>query len=61
MSETTLRPSTPWCADENGEAKRPGLVMFPSRGLLFHCSSFCGCFEGKHYLTQGLKIVHSVD
>src|SRR5208283_4733710 len=31
MSETTLRPSTARCADENGEAKWSGLVMFPSR------------------------------
>jgi hypothetical protein len=62
MSETTLRPSTPWCTDENGEVKRPGLVMFPpGEGLLFHCFSFCGCFERKHDLMQGLKVVYHVD
>ena len=45
-----------------GEAKRQVLVMFPSReGLLFHCFPFCGCFERKHNLTQGLKVVHQVD
>src|ERR1039458_9392376 len=34
----------------------------PSRkGSTVSLLSFCGCFEGKHYLTQGLKVVHQVE
>jgi hypothetical protein len=34
---------------------------FPRDGLLFHRSSFCGCFKSKHDPTQGLKVVHPVN
>src|ERR1700730_5173242 len=38
------------------------LVMFPSQeGLPINYFSLCGCFERKHDLTQGLKVVYHVD
>src|SRR6202158_1299896 len=41
-------------------AARADAVSFPE-GATVLLLSFCGCFERKHDLTQGLKVVHPVN